>query len=140
MLARLLVFARLVLAALDYLARRPPRREAVEREPETITDLLGEAPVEAPAGPHPDEGRVVGWMLVCPGIGAVAKVGAAIPACGRDGAAWASVAWEARVPVHVSDVLVLPDEAGARSLLWTLRWAVPPTTEVLPVIVATGAR
>lgn len=84
--------------------------------------------------------RVLGHMLVCPGVGAVAWVGVGVPREGRDGAADAQVGWARRLPVHIDDVLVVPTEDGARSLLWAIRWAVPPTTEVLPVIVAAGAR
>lgn len=149
-MTRLARFALAVLAALDLLARRslpaPPELTCAspapaEPEPETITELLGPSPcAPAPVAP-PGNPRVLGHMLVCPGVGAVAWVGVGVPREGRDGAADATdaqVGWARKMPVHIDDVLVVPTDAGARSLLWAIRWAVPPTTEVLPVIVGTG--
>lgn len=136
-----------ILNALDGLARRspaePPRASPApaDPEPETITELLGSPPcAPGPVAP-PGNPRVLGHMLVCPGVGAVAWVGVGVPREGRDGAADAAdaqVGWARKMPVHIDDVLVVPTDAGARSLLWAIRFAVPPTTEVLPVIVGTG--
>lgn len=168
-MTRLTRFALAILDALDGLCRRSRRPSAESKiritvigaeetaaaldalgalaaslpsdpEPETITELVAGTPAAPPPVAPSGNPRVLGHMLVCPGVGAVAWVGVGVPREGRDGVADAQVGWARRMPVHIDDVLVVPTEDGARSLLWAIRWAVPPTTEVLPVVVGTGAR
>lgn len=110
---RLSRFVLAILAALDGLTRREPLRASgapADPEPETITELLGPSPCGPGPVASPGNPRVLGHMLVCPGVGAVAWVGVGVPREGRDGAGSPFVAWahrtETRRSVGAYNVLV----------------------------------
>lgn len=128
-----MILGRLLLVALtviDALRRLRASRVPVPEPAPPLVASTSPRPVEAPVAP-----RVLGHVLACPGVGALASVAVAIPSCGRDGAGLVYVAWLARVPDRADDMLVMPSAETAQRLLWSIRWAVPATTGIVPVVV-----
>ncbi|MCK6549284.1 hypothetical protein L6R52_25805 [Myxococcota bacterium] len=140
-------FVLAILDALDGLARRdleerPPEPMCApgapaDREPETISDLVAGTSCEPAPVASPTPPRVLGYVLIAPGTGALVSVGACIPREGRDGEGAPFVGWARQLPERLEDLLVLPSEDAARRLLWSLRMVAPNATEVLPVVVGT---
>lgn len=140
MIARLLLLA---LVAWDLIARarraaHAPRQRPSEREPETITELVGDA-VPAPPGdpPPPADLRRLGYVLVVPDLGVVLWVGSNIARAGRDSLGTPMMGLSRGAIPEGQIPLVLPSEDAARALLWAMRGTIPTTAEVLP-FVATG--